>query len=394
MASCRVGSYLYTCPDAKFLSRRQMRRLPTDSDKRKNKIIGRCNWYMFGSSTIRGDKFQDSHDFFVLCKTAAANCPPEQEKPNQWITDNNHLSLQCLSKYHKEYPRDSSSWLIRQDIVPADQIQEVLVEAWERWQAGNERTDLVAQAIDNIPMPERITKVVCLGLGSILKPLSYAPNQERNTVSPNNLLLPRNIAQHIAAIAIVKQLEKKTGQRIPLYTADPEYGVEHKKALEALPVHQFIVLDPSYGKHEQFTIIDDSTMLFDMTGPPQCPTLRIIQEFARPVAIITREIPREGKFQDRLWFEVTEDDGNKVQIPGCWDLPFPDGCANFVGLCPKRVRDMMVYEYDIEEKFPAESEKYHRTWGVCDLVDYQHRDKKNSTVGGYWFSNTRERPAL
>lgn len=204
---------------------------------------------------------------------------------------------------------------MNQDSVPVDVIQDTLMEAWDKWHRVSTKSKKLEEAIDNIASPERIKKVVCLGLGQILQP--HINPDVAKPGGPDNCICPRNIAQHLAALAIVKQLEKKTGQRVLLYAADPEYTPRHKVALETLIIGQFRILDCSYGRHEQFTVIDDSTLLFDMAGPPQCPTMRIVQEFARPVAIITKEIPRTGSFEDRLWFEVTEMDGNKVQIPGC-----------------------------------------------------------------------------
>lgn len=198
-------------------------------------------------------------------------------------------------------------------------IQHALVQSWDKWRNISTRAKRLEAAIDSIPNPERIKKVVCIGLGRILEPLISEPlvDSESGQIGPDNIIAPRNIAQHLAAIAIVKQLQTKTGQLIPLYAADPEYTPRHKRALETLIIGKFIILDISYRRHEQFTIIDDSTLLFDMAGPPQCPTMRIVQEYARPVAIITREVPLVAKFQDRLWFEVTEEDGTKVQVPGC-----------------------------------------------------------------------------
>ncbi|KAI1653915.1 hypothetical protein F4813DRAFT_373208 [Daldinia decipiens] len=231
-----------------------------------------------------------------------------------------------IAKYHKPYLKGTRKFIESLDTVKAKDIQETLDEAWKRWECDkNTRAREFKQAINSIPNPEKIKRVVCLGLGRILMPNSR-PNQQSseqnsgNTQRQCNIIMPRNIAQHIAAISLVKLLRKKTGKEdIPLYTADPEYGDEHKKALETLPPHlcKFTVLDPRYGIHQQFTYIDDNTLVFDMTGPPQCPTMRIIQEFARPVAIITGEIPRRGKFEDRLWFEVHAENGKEIQIPGC-----------------------------------------------------------------------------
>lgn len=225
-------------------------------------------------------------------------------------------SHRFLAKYHKAYRPESKPYIHHQDLVPAETIRKTLSDAWEKWQNVSTKARQFEAAIDSIPKPHRIKKVVCLGLGSILTP-TRLPNEETSTPGPGNRIYARNIAQHLAAIALVKVLEKKTGRKIPLYTADPEYGAEHRMALSTLPFGKFIVLDPSYGRHEQFIMIDDTTLVFNMAVLPQCPAMRIIQEYARPVAIIAKEVPMEGPFQDRLWFEVTEEDGTKVQVPGC-----------------------------------------------------------------------------
>ncbi|KAI0099369.1 hypothetical protein F4814DRAFT_433034 [Daldinia grandis] len=389
-----MGTQEYSGLEAEFLNLKEIRGLPLESEKRKKKIIGRCNWYMFCASDIRGEEYQDSHEFILYCyQNAQANCPPEQMKPNTKITES--LARAFISKYYKPYEKDSPKFFESYDGVDAGDIQRTLTEAWKRWQSDkNIRAREFKQAIDSIPNPEKIERVVCLGLGRVLLPNfrcseQFSEHSPVNTQRPRNIIMPRNIAQHIAAISLVKQLEKKTNNTIPLYTADPEYGDEHKKALETLPFGKFTVLDPGYGVHEQFTYIDDNTLVFDMTGPPQCPTMRIIQEFARPVAIITREVPCRGKFEDRLWFEVREESGREVQIPGCAHLPLPDGCFRFGGPFPRRVRDMIVYEYSQEPRFPAEKEAVARKWGACDLVDYAHRDKLDAQVGAYWHTDTR-----
>ncbi|KAI0847393.1 hypothetical protein F5Y00DRAFT_271127 [Daldinia vernicosa] len=390
-----MGSSKYPKVEANFLKLKEIQGLPLDSEERKKKIVERCNWYMFCASDIRGKDFQDPHEFILYCyHNVQANCPPMQMKPNTKIADT--LAEAFISKYHKPYEKGTRKYIESRDDVTVKEIQDTLADAWERWQCDkNTRANEFKQAINSIPNPEKIEKVVCLGLGRILMP-NFRSNQQSpeqstgNTPRPhNNIIMPRNIAQHIAAISLVKELEKKTNKEIPLYTADPEYGDGHKKALETLDFGKFIVLDPAYGVHEQFTYIDDNTLVFDMAGPPQCPTMRIIQEYARPVAIITGEIPRRGKFQDRLWFEVQEESGKKIQIPGCAHLPLPDGCFRFGGLCPRRVRDMIVYEYKQEDKFPAEMEASARKWGACDLVNYDNRDKLEAQVGAYWHTDTR-----
>lgn len=70
------------------------------------------------------------------------------------------------------------------------------------------------------------------------------------------------------------------------------------------------------------------------------------------------------------------------------DLPLPDGCRIFGGLCPKRVRDMIADEYNLENKFPAEDGGI-KDWKDSDLIDYKDRDSSNTRAGGYWYSHTR-----
>ncbi|OTA93940.1 hypothetical protein M434DRAFT_384900 [Hypoxylon sp. CO27-5] len=383
-----MPAYEYHGLEANFLELKRMRKLSVDSDERRRKIIGRCNWYMFGSPEIRGDEFYDNYNYVLLCHTAVANCPPEQEKPNQKIADE-PPSEEFLAKYHTKHREGTPAWIASQDLVSVDAIQAILTAAWEKWQTVSTKATQVTEAIDSIPKPERIMKVVCLGLGPVLMPALRDRDKPFSKENVGNRIMPRNIAQHIAAIAIAEQLEQKTGREIRLYTADPAYTAQHKTALETFSVRPFTVLDPGYGKHEQFTVIDDNTLVICMTSVPQCPAKRIIEEYARPVAFITAEVPRTGKFQDRLWFEVTEEGGHKVQIPGCADLPLPDGCMRIGGLHPKRVRDMFVHEYTIEEKFPAEEKRLQNRWEACDLVDYESKDTINDGIGGYWYSDTR-----
>ncbi|KAI2625635.1 hypothetical protein GGR54DRAFT_654024 [Hypoxylon sp. NC1633] len=377
--------------EADFLDLREMQRLSVESAERKKKIIERCNWYMFSSARIRGDNFRDSAKFLMLCRTAEAQCPPEQEKPNRKLSSN-PPSDAFLARYHKACSKDSKAWLSYQDLVPARTIQDILAETWSRWQGWqgpDSRRKRFEKAIDRIPSPERITKIVCLGFGNILSPLPRQPDGDSSEPVPRNIVRPMSLAQHIAAIALAKLLEAKTRRQISLYTADPDYGAQHREALETLPLHRFVVLDPGYGRHEQFTVIDDTTVVFNMAGPPECPALRIIQEFARPVAIITSEVPSRGPSSDRLWFEVTEEDGTKVQIPGCGSIPSPNIAAPYG--CPKRVRDMMAHEYYVENRFPVEEERDELKWGVYDKMDYgrQNWNRITAGLGGHWFTDTR-----
>ncbi|KAI0885868.1 uncharacterized protein GGS22DRAFT_179550 [Annulohypoxylon maeteangense] len=366
--------------EGRFLQLKEMRGLLHQDRKRVSKIVNRCNWYMFNNPGIRG-QIGSIKEFYKLCQTAISDYPPEQEMPNEELANNPPSKGSFYDKYFLPYPEGSPYWFSKQDLIPSKDIHDVLAEAWNRWQTISTRATQVYEAIESIPKPNRIKKVVCLGLGAILR----ARSPENNI---RNSLCPRSVAQHCLAIAIVKRLERNTGKQISLYTSDLAYTAQHKIALERSNIIRFNVLDPSYGKHEQFPMIDDNTMLIDFTGPPDCPTMAIIEEYARPVVIIGHAVPQTGPYQDRQWFEVTEEDGNKLRVPGCANLPLPDG-MNIGVLCPKRVRDMMVHEYNIESKFPAEDPDLERSWGKNELVEYGSRDNFSANGGYYWFSTTR-----
>ncbi|KAI0179512.1 hypothetical protein GGR52DRAFT_536462 [Hypoxylon sp. FL1284] len=290
--------------------------------------------------------------------------------------------IRFFAKYYRAIPEGSRFWHETRDTVSAYDIQQTLTDSWVRWCTISATARRLESAIDKIPDPKRTNKVVCLGLGRILLPLVEPDVAEWG---PNNMLASRNLSQHLAAIAITKLLENKTGQQIALYAADPDYKAQHKSALETLSLQRFTVLDPSYGKHEVFTIIDDSTLLFDMAGGPPCPTLSLVQEYARPVAIITHEVPRDGvKYQDRQWFELTERDGTKVQVPGYGvDLLSPHGWDIEDGHFPRRVRDMLVDEYEMEKEFPA-GEKDTLPFKLNDLANPEERHQGNAKHSVYW----------
>ncbi|KAI0896460.1 hypothetical protein F4806DRAFT_508372 [Annulohypoxylon nitens] len=349
--------------------------------ERTRKIVRRCNWYMFNNPEITG-RIASGDEFAKLCQTATPNYPPEQEEPNEYLA-NNPPPESFRIKYFQLYPVGSPHWVMRQDEVSCNVIQAVLEKAWEKWKSISTRAKQVSVALDSIPKPERINKVVCIGLGPILTALSSSSGE-----IDRDMLYPRSVAQHCLAIAAVKELGKKAGQKINLYTADLGYTPQHNYGIEGSKIVEFKVLNPCYGTHEQFTFIDDNTMLINFAGPPDCPTLSIIEEYARPVVIITEEVPPMGPYQDRQWFEVTEENGNKVQVPGCANLPLPDGVNTGI-LCPKRVRDMMFDEYQVELKFPAEDKNLELSWGKNDLVEYGNRNNDSADIGYYWFSNTR-----
>lgn len=174
--------------------------------------------------------------------------------------------------------------------------------------------------------------VVCVGLG-LIAPGVIDLDTDKYILMKRP---PTCIAQHVAALAIVKQLQKITSQKVELYTADPNYGPYHKKALETLDQVEsigisFKVCDPAYGKQEHFTKIDESSLVFSVGA--FCPIMRIVSEYTRPVAMIwecieEHEDPKPANLMEPapevVWYEVNpwEVEGGEdypkeaVQVPG------------------------------------------------------------------------------
>lgn len=125
--------------------------------------------------------------------------------------------------------------------------------------------------INSIKDPERITKIVCDRLGHCFD---------------KGLVVPRHLNQHVFASWLRHELHTMTGKPVNLYAACQNYDAIHVQCLSAWG---FTMLDPTFGHHEQFLEIDDSTFLisFDHTFR----TRRIVFEYAQPAAMIT-ELPR------------------------------------------------------------------------------------------------------
>lgn len=206
-------------------------------------------------------------------------------------------------------------------------IQNILKEGFGNWDKSYMAPG-VKEAIGKIPDPGRIKRVVCVGLGLIECARFEA---SLNETHPSRAY-GASLAQHVAALAIVKQLQDMTKKKVQLYTADPAYGPSHKEALETLDKVEsigikFNVCDVSYGRHEQYLKINDDTLLFTVAA--YCGVLRAVSEYTRPAVMICEGLCRdtnqdpERPSPDYLWYEVKPreikgmgDERTSVKIPG------------------------------------------------------------------------------
>ncbi len=223
---------------------------------------------------------------------------------------------------YKPGSRAGKDYLGKEDAVD---IQEKITKALRSWGTHEKEQELL-KAIDAIPNPHLIKKVVCFGLGPIRTESPKIPGLP----SPNwEYEDQRNVNRHAAAVMIVHQLQKRTNQAIDLYVGGPSslrYGEPHKEAFQTWswpsePADiRFMLTDSTYNKHETFTKVDDNSFVLDTDIHWGLVDI-IYSEYARPVAIICEAI-REGvdgeafdTCQDTCWYEVEHE--NKIQpLPG------------------------------------------------------------------------------
>ncbi|KAI1496162.1 hypothetical protein F5X99DRAFT_414407 [Biscogniauxia marginata] len=349
----------------KPLNLEEMRKQPLEDtndreeyfSSRQRMITERCNYWYLRNTDIRGRTAPyGSREPTEFHESNSQPYPLELLLPKDWCQDFNGGLLPL--------PSDDQEQKLP---IPANKTREVLEVAMDHWRKGGERAVMLREAIDSIEKPERVTKIVCLGLGAIF----HVKNQELYVHCDS-------LAQHTAARAIAEQLRHKTGKMVELYASDLAYNTDnYKEALSTLPGVSFTILDPSFGKHEQFNMIDDSMILFG-TGF-QCPTLLIVNEIARPLAMITESVRVNMSHQWDLtvpdgeldWSKITEvndpedeleDELETLEIPGC--------CTQ---THPKRDLDMLEneYDYDLCEKFPLETAVPTRPFDLLPLDDWK-----------------------
>ncbi|KAI0432871.1 hypothetical protein F5Y09DRAFT_352877 [Xylaria sp. FL1042] len=155
-----------------------------------------------------------------------------------------------------------------------DDLRNILLGAWDIW-TKDARDRNFATIVNNIPNKTEINKVVCIGLSDVA--IRYGESKEDMSVYSSTL------AQYLAVMSIAYYLRASVAHEVELFAADWGYDEAH---VAALPSLGFTILNPLHGKQEQFTKIDDNTMLISF-GIPDCESiLPIISEYARPVAMI------------------------------------------------------------------------------------------------------------
>lgn len=124
-----------------------------------------------------------------------------------------------------------------------------------------------------------VDKVFGFGLGPIC---AAQPSGLRPTYVPDMHLL-----EHMAVLSIANEISTIRSQPVTVYTADPLYTAECKRALRAMGIQ---VID-GFGA-VGFTMVDDHSIV--VTQYPSFPVRQLLADLCRPVAFIgNREKTRE-----------------------------------------------------------------------------------------------------
>ncbi|KAI0112224.1 hypothetical protein GGR51DRAFT_508498 [Nemania sp. FL0031] len=157
--------------------------------------------------------------------------------------------------------------------VTAEEIRDIFVSAQKKWKEDG-KDESLRGIIDRIEHPERIDKVVCIGLGR----MAY----RKHPMQTDPIVAAPCLAQHLAILTMVDCLRARVSHDIELCAADFTYDEAHKIALESVG---FTIFDPSRHKHEHFRMIDQRTMLCSCGIPPFQSIMPIISEYVQPAAL-------------------------------------------------------------------------------------------------------------
>ncbi|KAI1496151.1 hypothetical protein F5X99DRAFT_85001 [Biscogniauxia marginata] len=367
-----------------FLDFERMRRpLPSDSleaeaeiRERKRKIIDRCNYWLFFKDGIRGPNFANRFGYMDVARQSRKRrhshlgepIPKNylevnlelKALPNQWYVD--------LHGPETENDRPDFNYSI--DEASTDEIKRIITYAQQKWDSSDHvKIQKLKDAIDDIPQPQRIRKMVCFDLGKILCRFS-SEDGKWHLCNPGDHMI---VSRYVVALSIAKRLRERTGRSIELYATDPYYDESHKKALLDLG---FTILDPAYQVHEPFTFIDDYTLAFLSKYTKN--ELNVISEYARPVSIIcsapAQHIPsqweqltgpngneRDWELRNILWYE---EDRKLDEAPG--DSEWARSGVSVPGspspYLPDRVYHVLNDKYTRSSKFPAEDQAAFERW--------------------------------
>ncbi|KAK9774081.1 putative SRR1-like domain-containing protein [Seiridium cardinale] len=303
------------------------------------------------------------------------------------------------------------------DDSPVELMHGTLEKALETFKTTSCQGKKVLDAISKIPQPERIKKIVCIGLGILRNPLVHRStlnsvfldegerrngkkkmdlfyknyDRTRTELATDRSTAPmvrfngQPVAQHTAARAIAEKIQQMTGQDIELYAADPTYGARTKQVLETLPGARFKLLDPRYGYQEQFAEIDDTTLVINFNATSN--VWDIVFHYCRPAALICESAYRDRPSHDDddppphrniYWYEV-DNRWFPGQFPKTIAIP---GSNNTGTSYSARCNDIVETEYELTDEFTIpDSECPQRH----DLID----NASSESRGLYWHDSIR-----
>ncbi|KAI8624803.1 hypothetical protein F5Y19DRAFT_490666 [Xylariaceae sp. FL1651] len=363
-------------------------------ERRSELIRRRAMYHTFSFHELRGEKYGNCYRYSELAKRFKdSDAKLEYFKPNPDLA---YLPEKWFANLHRPFNRQTEfgAWYAStQDLSTPELVESAINYALQRWPT-DDRARLFDQAIESIEKPERIKKIVTLGLGRVIRYSSGADMGAKCVAS--------SLAYHVAAIKIAEKLKERTGQDIALYAADAGYGDSHKRGLENLSPIKFKVLDASYHRQEQWSVIDDSTLVI-ADRPNASPWKVFILEYARPVAFIGNMPLAHRSHQEGCYDPVAHDeDGHplfrgdmewrelyksttpgepveKIAIPG-----------SGIGVEPMKMAKIFAEEYELVESFPVSTEGEKRPYKLCEPSMLETAFKKRMVNGRLQRVNTNE----
>ncbi|KAF2014359.1 hypothetical protein BU24DRAFT_213450 [Aaosphaeria arxii CBS 175.79] len=154
-------------------------------------------------------------------------------------------------------------------------------EAKVAWDKSSSRS-LFKSLLENTFVIEKVTKIVCFGLGDMCRnpPEWYKPD-----TNPSR----RSKVQHSIALTMAEICRASTGNEVQLLAQDPDYT---ESSINVLQKHDVSIVG-HYGAGG-FAEVDNNSIVF--SAFVQAPLKQIIADIARPLIIITTRFGTFGSF--------------------------------------------------------------------------------------------------
>ncbi|CAG9986634.1 unnamed protein product [Clonostachys byssicola] len=167
-------------------------------------------------------------------------------------------------------------------------IQAAWNHGWLTWGSNPDHAELLRSLKLLAPKLPEVSKVLCLGLGTLDGDLLVDEKAGDGRVNHHN------ITQHMFAVTLTKTLSKLLGTRIPLMAFDLEYSENDKQILSR---NEIEVIEG----YVAVTEIDNKTLVVSLD--PTFPLEQVIADFVKPAAMIWDQAVFVPKTTLRVYYD-------------------------------------------------------------------------------------------